>query len=294
MGETTLSSVEDCLSLLRQWREDGVRRSDAIVEIWEEFLSGDPSKLGDERYMVIEQVAVAAMDTHRTDIVDRCLGELKRAFDLDSVRVRRLFGMRYEMLDMWDKALAIYDDILKEDDSNSSARKRKIAILKARGDNVKAIAELNRYLKDFMSDAESWMELCELYIAEQELAKAAFCCEELILQNPNNHIYFQRYAEVKFTQGGFENMEMAKTYYAKAVTLNSSNMRALYGLLLTSTQLASSPRCPAQKKREHLKTVVWSETQISKWYEEKRGERMPACYMEGLLGQVQVQPPIST
>ena len=84
----------------------------------------------------------------------------------------------------------------------------------------------------FMSDAESWMELCELYIAEQEFAKAAFCCEELILQNPNNHIYFQRYAEIKFTQGGFENMELAKSYYAKAVTLNSSNMRALYGLLL--------------------------------------------------------------
>ena len=148
MGETTLSSVEDGLSLLRQWREGGVRRSDVIVEIWEELLSTDPSKLGDERYMVIEQVAVAAMDTHRQDIVDRCLSELKRAFDLDSVRVRRLFGMRYEMLDMWDKALAIYDDILKEDDSNSSARKRKIAILKARGDNVKAISELNRYLKE--------------------------------------------------------------------------------------------------------------------------------------------------
>ena len=136
-----------------------------------------------------------------------------------------------------------------------------------------------------MGDAESWMELCELYIAEQEFAKAAFCCEELILQNPNNHIYFQRYAEIRFTQGGFENMEMAKTYYAKAVTLNSSNMRALYGLLLvqtmqllalpwvcslrrhslfqTSSQLASSPRCPAQKKKEHLKTVVWSEKQIS-------------------------------
>ena len=148
MGDTTLSSVEDGLSLLRQWREDGVRRSDVIVEIWEELLSADPSKLGDERYMVVEQVAVAAMDAHRTDIVDRCLAELKRAFDLDSVRVRRLFGMRYEMLDMWDKALAIYDDILKEDDSNSSARKRKIAILKARGENVKAIAELNRYLKE--------------------------------------------------------------------------------------------------------------------------------------------------
>ena len=84
----------------------------------------------------------------------------------------------------------------------------------------------------FMSDAESWMELCDLYIVEQDYAKAAFCCEELILQNPNNHIYFQRYADIRYTQGGFDNMEMAKTYYSKAVTLNPSNMRALYGLLL--------------------------------------------------------------
>ena len=55
-----------------------------------------------------------------------------------------------------------------------------------------------------MSDAESWMELCEMYICDQDYAKAAFCCEELILQNPNNHIYFQRYAEIRYTQGGFE------------------------------------------------------------------------------------------
>ena len=44
----------------------------------------------------------------------------------------------------------------------------------------------------FMSDAEAWMELCDLYILEQDYSKAAFCCEELILHNPNNHIYFQR------------------------------------------------------------------------------------------------------
>jgi cytochrome c-type biogenesis protein CcmH/NrfG len=88
-----------------------------------------------------------------------------------------------------------------------------------------------------MSDAETWMELCELYIKEQDFAKAAFCCEELILQNPNNHIYFQRYAEIRYTQGGFENMEMAKTYYSKSVTLNPQNMRALYGLLLVRERM---------------------------------------------------------
>ena len=76
------------------------------------------------------------------------------------------------------------------------------------------------------------MELCDLYVAEQEYAKAAFCCEELLLHNPNNHVYFQRYAEIRYTQGGYENIELAKTYYSKAISLNPNNMRALYGLLL--------------------------------------------------------------
>ena len=51
---TTLTGVEDSLALLRQWREDSVRRSDDVVEIWEEILSADPARLGDERYMVVE------------------------------------------------------------------------------------------------------------------------------------------------------------------------------------------------------------------------------------------------
>ena len=37
----------------------------------------------------------------------------------------------------------------------------------AQGDNVRAISELNRYLKEFMNDGEAWMELCDLYILEQ-------------------------------------------------------------------------------------------------------------------------------
>lgn len=47
-----------------------------------------------------------------------------------------------------------------------------------------------------MSDHEAWMELADLYLAEQDYYKAAFCVEELILFNPHNHLYHQRYAEV--------------------------------------------------------------------------------------------------
>merc|ERR1712150_295002 len=155
----------------------------------------------------------------------------------------------------------------EEDTANSQARKRKIAVYKANGENSKAIAELSKYLKEFMSDTEAWMELCDLYIGEADYAKAAFCCEEVLLHNANNHLYFQRYAEIKYTQGGVENLEIAKSYYSRAVALNADNMRALYGLLLTSIQLASAQKCPAQKKKEHCKTAVWTSKQISKRYQ---------------------------
>ena len=47
------------------------------------------------------------------------------------------------------------DAIIEEDEANSSARKRKIAIFKAQGDRSRTVAELNKYLKIFMSDQVS-------------------------------------------------------------------------------------------------------------------------------------------
>ena len=52
----------------------------------------------------------------------------------------------------------------------------------------------------FMSDTEAWMELTDLYISEQDFAKAAYCMEELLLHNPHHHLYFQKYADIKYTQ----------------------------------------------------------------------------------------------
>ena len=47
-----------------------------------------------------------------------------------------------------------------------------------------------------MTDYEAWMELCDLYIREHDYTKAAFCLEELIMSNPHNHLYHQKYADV--------------------------------------------------------------------------------------------------
>ena len=47
-----------------------------------------------------------------------------------------------------------------------------------------------------MADFDGWMELCDLYLLVQDYEKAAFCMEELLMSNPHNHLFHQRYAEV--------------------------------------------------------------------------------------------------
>ena len=73
---------------------------------------------------------------------------------------------------------------------------------------------------------------------------------QVLLHNPHNHLYHQRQAEIRYTWGGYEQLELvggiyltvvlttglfqAKHYYSQAIKLAPSNMRALYGLLLTT------------------------------------------------------------
>ena len=259
-----LTTSERC-EQLKLWRENNSRRSDEVIEHWEEGLRDEVDNF-DEKWMILEQVSIAAMDTYRPDIVDVTLCRLAEKFGVDSLRVRRLFAMQHEMREEWSEALEILETILDVDQANSSARKRKIAIFRAQGDNGKAIHELTRYLKVFMSDQEAWMELSELYILEQDYNKAAFCMEELLLHNPHNHLYHLRNGDIRYTMGGYDQLEVAKQFYSQAVRLAPSNIRALYGLLLTSGQLAANVKYGQPKKKEYAEVAAWTSKQISTRY----------------------------
>jgi len=287
-------SGEEYREQLREWREDNSRHSDDIITFWEDGLEVTVEAFGDEKWMVLEQVAIAAMDVNRLDIVHQCLVKLVQKFGPSSLRIRRLQAMRLEMEERWDEALDLLDSILDEDVSNSSARKRKIAILKAQGETDRAVRELVKYLQVFMSDQEAWLELCELYTGEQEYGKAAYCMEELLLHNPHNHLYHQRNAEIRYTMGGYDNLEMSKQYYCQAVKLAPSNMRALYGLLLTVTQLASSPKCPQNKKKEFANLALWSSKQIGSRYAsvggvEDAGTQDKIAILKSLMGDLDIR-----
>lgn len=266
-------TFEEVRKELRQWREDNIRNSEDVVDKWVDSLQYDKSRLADERWMVEEQVFISALDVNRLDIAEKCLNSLKMKFP-ESLRVAKLTAMKLEALERYDEALTIYDRIIREDETNSSARKRKVAILRGQRRYIEAIRELSDYLNKFMSDSEAWHELSDLYLKVGDYGKAAFCMEELILHQPFSSIYFTRYAEIKYTQGGYDNLEIAKAYFSHAVKQNPKGVRAMYGLKLTCEQIAAAPKLPTTKRKETQKLADYAQQLIKERYESQLGEEV--------------------
>ncbi|XP_035919706.1 ER membrane protein complex subunit 2-like [Anopheles stephensi] len=250
----------DARNLLRKWRDDNERKSDDVMQLWDNVLSSKQSKLGNERHLVLEQVIIAALDCNRIETAEHCVSILSAEFP-GSLRIQKYRSMLLEALERYDDALDELEQIIRKDETNAAPRKRKVAILKTQGRTAEAIKELCDYMKVFMSDQEGWHELCNLYLAEGEYAKAAFCMEELLLHNPHSHLIHQRLADIRYTMGGIENIEMAKTHYCKAVKLNVNNLRALYGLFLCCGHICNSKAVVA-KRKEAQKLAQWAMAQI--------------------------------
>lgn len=235
---------------LRAMREAQSQDSAMVVALGGALLSSAAGKLGDEAWAINEQVCIAAMDCNVTDLGDKCYKALRVKFGADSVRLGILEGMQYESRGKWDLAKELYEGLLKLDPTNAAIMKRQVALLIGQSQIPAAIKKMNAYLEIFHIDAEAWMELAQLYLKTNNFVGAKFCMEELILQNPYNHVYHQRYAEILYSigvSGGQESMTLALKYFAKAAKLNPLNTRAVYGVMLAAEKLvkkSSDPTTP--------------------------------------------------
>lgn len=259
--QNKVNNWDEARLLLRTWRDENMRMSQDILELWERLVCSNINKYGDEKWLVYEQVCVAALDCHNLLVASNCIAALRNQYP-KSIRVRRLNAMKFEASEQYAKALQIYNDILEEDETNAHAKKRVISVLKSQNKMKEYINELNDYLKLYQADHEAWLELCEAYLNEMEYSKACFCLEELILMHPYNHVYFQRYADIKYTQG---NYDMARTYYCYALKLNPNNNRALYGILLVTSNLKKAEK----SKDEVSKMSKWASNKLIEQYKQK-------------------------
>lgn len=260
MASEEVVDLEVAQLKMKKWRDEGYRNSDEIVDLGECLLFDYANKLGDELWLIYEQVCIAACDCNRLDLAATCSRALAKKFPSGN-RFLKLKAMEREADQKFAEAEEIYNIMLTDDAANLHIKKRIIAMKKAQGKIEETIVELNNYLKEFMGDQEAWMELCELYIRQQDFLRAAFCVEELILCHPHNHLYHQRYAEIHFTIGTTESMEKAKKYFAQALKLDPNNIRALYGLFLSASNLiAGKAASTTKKKNAHI--TDWTAFQV--------------------------------
>eukprot|EP00899_Mesostigma_viride_P024640 jgi/Mesvir1/5360/Mv15443-RA.1 len=222
-------------------RQKGVRRSETVLKFGKDILqdSGAERRLGDEVWNVYEQVCIAALDTHDMATAQKCYLALVRQFPKANFRVGRLKGMLLEAELAYPRADEEYGRLLAEDEGNVNAMKRRVVIAKSKGKIPEAIDLLVKYLDTYMADVDAWLELASLYLSRHLFRQALFCFEELVLAVPHSPVYHRKCAEVCYTMGGADNLRSARKHYAAAVEISdASDVRSLYGLVLTTSALA--------------------------------------------------------
>lgn len=259
----------EAIEKLRFWREESVRDPEAVRDLWK-LIDKIESKLTiEEKWTVVEQFCLAAFDLHDDNIYTICLDRLNKQFP-GSNRVRLLnIIAECELEGNYEEAVRQYNEMLEEDETNTSARKRKIAILISQRKNIEAIRELCEYLKKFMNDQEAWKELSDLYIQEQDYHKAIFCMEDSLLSNPLSHVYYTRLGELHYTVGTFESYELARAYYQQALRLNENSARALHGLHLTLKNLLATNKLTSQVRKDYEKLAISTKIRLNQLYDKE-------------------------
>ncbi|KAJ2740323.1 tetratricopeptide repeat domain-containing protein [Coemansia pectinata] len=202
------------------------------------MLKRSVSQAGDDAWLVYEQIILAALDEGQIDLAKSVLFILDTRFK-DSQRVKRLSGLVMEALGHTDEAQTLYTEMLEKDATNVLASKRLIALLKSQGQIPLAIRELVTYLDTHGNDFEAWLELSHLYLSQHLYPQAAFCLEEVILQQPANHYFHLHYAELQYTMG---NLDVALKEYLRVVELSTDNVRGFYGVKLTADRLMTESK----------------------------------------------------
>ncbi|KAJ3435701.1 tetratricopeptide repeat protein [Anaeramoeba flamelloides] len=256
--------------LLREYREKQARNSYEIIKYGLPLINKKSQKLSkEELFEVMEQVFLAGLDVNIEESKTLLL-KLQKQFP-KSLRVTKLSGLLEEAMGNWKSAITIYKSILKNNPSDQIARKRLVCVSKAQGDVVLTIKNLNNYLYHFQGDTETWEELLEIYLTQQCYSKALYCCEELILAEPNNYQHHYKIANIYYTIGKRTDLIKARQYYAHSIKLlKEQNLKSYYGLYLTANKLKSL----------YSKNLDQSETQINEQLLQFAADKIKNVYVK--------------
>jgi len=260
----TLIGRKDHLGVLRYVRAHELRKPELVVEHGQNLLGKDLSKhIGDEetRLAAIEQICLAALDVGKHDLADKCLDQLRNSgIDKDSVRFRCLLARCLEASRDYDGATKIYDALLKDNPANLVALQRKYCIARAtQKEPEKIIEALNEYLGQNMVDVSGWYEMAKIRMSYCDYKGAAYALEQVVLGSPLDAEMHCLLAEVYATIGGLANLTLARKHMAQSLELDSSYVRAQFGLVAVANQYLEESAAAGKKDLDEHEVLVAKE-----------------------------------
>jgi len=218
------------------------------------LLNNDGWKRRADGWEFLESLALAALDSERYDVSDRCIKYLVDKFG-NSPRVEVLSGIRIEATEKPETALEYYNKLLEGDPTNSAAWRRKAYALRNMGKLDKSVEELSALLDTFYNEVDGWVELAEIYYLCNQHNYALQALSHALLLAPQNPFYVLEFAEMAHTGGDIplairtflmvvdmtDDEDAPTTSYQTDITL-----RAWYGVKLSLRRLTSEARSPSQ------------------------------------------------
>ena len=245
-------SLPKIAALLKSIRTQKLRQSQVVATHGKTALQ-DPRRaarvLGDDVWAVYEQTLVAALDVDDAPLRDACPSALLKRFggaNPPSQRLERLEGLVAEAAGDWEGALKRYKGVLEQNPANSTALKREVCVVEAKGAGREAvIAALTKLTATCQSDRGAWQALAEAHAAAYRFSDAIFCYEELTLFDPTAQHYMRRLGELYYSWAASTTAKReplyrkARVYFAKSLELlgPKHNPRAATGLLLTCSAI---------------------------------------------------------
>ncbi|KAI6907856.1 hypothetical protein D0869_05530 [Hortaea werneckii] len=201
-----------------------------------------------EKWATYESLFLACLRTSDNDAAYLCLEELTDRFGRQNERVMALQGLYKEAMagsqGELEEVLRGYDEILKEDPTVFSIRKRRAALLRSMGKVSESVQELVRLLDVSPTDAETWAELADMYVQQGLYEQAVYCLEEVLVVMPNAWNMHARLGEVFYLasqrqEGGdqLKGLSESMRRFCRSIELCDDYLRGYYGLKLTTGSL---------------------------------------------------------
>ncbi|KAJ8107118.1 hypothetical protein OPT61_g9084 [Boeremia exigua] len=214
-----------------------------------------------ESWAIHENLFLSALRTGDEKAAAQILSRLESRFGEHNERIIVLRGIYNESTarttsDL-EKVFEGYEKILREDPTNMSIRKRRVAVLKSLGRTSDAITAVTVLLQNSPTDVEAWAEASELYASQAAWGQAIYCAEEVLLAAANSWSAHAHVASLHYMSTATNNppslseLSLALKHFCRAAELNEGYLRGFYGIkivaakllpLLSDTQASSKKR----------------------------------------------------